>query len=156
MLLSTEAYAQTINVGCDYHGPAAWGYQGKLVRGNARQVTASASDRALLGLFERSVKQAFAATRDSDVAEDLAAKALAPVYMDVSANPALLDDPDALERRRFRRVHGRISNWRRSRRSLEPRQRLLTLDLEVNAPEPADDPECRTRGMPSSTRPCGP
>src|SRR4051812_5071753 len=66
--------------------------------GRMRQhVADSPENSAFLEMIERSVQQAFIATGDEDVAEDLAHKALWPVFLEIQKNPELLNDPATLE-----------------------------------------------------------
>jgi RNA polymerase sigma factor (sigma-70 family) len=93
----------------------------------------SALEAACLELMERSVRQAFAVTHDRDLAEDLAHKALEPIFKDLWANQDLLDDPAALEKRRFLRVRGRVYNWRCSLKTAEVFERKMAIEVELNS-----------------------
>src|SRR4051812_13383178 len=80
-----------------------------------RALGSSRYDALLLDLFDRSVRQAYAATGEEDPAEDIASLALGRLELDFVSDPDLVADPKRLENRRYQLTRQRIYRWFRKR-----------------------------------------
>jgi RNA polymerase sigma factor (sigma-70 family) len=107
-------------------------------------VGVSTADSAMLALMQRSVQQARKVTGDADLSEDLAAKALAPLFQKLNANPALLEDAASLEKERFYRTASRIYKYLNREKATLRRHEELAIHLNISQPE-FEEPDCGLR-----------